>query len=153
MSSLVYTAKTKMAGMLQKLLRKLADTPASTEQAAQANTPTVTSAPSAEAHSIKIPPAGRGVHGNGKGVEVPLQPIIAGLALELQSRVKYQDAGALTLGVPLEKILAQLASGTVKISFGELRQAAPQLFTEASDRDSVLVSSRWPKSWPGSTPP
>jgi len=76
---------------------------------------------------------------NGRGIELPLQPILSNLPLELQPRLKHPDAGALTLSIPLEKILAQLSRGVVKVSFGELRQAAADLFTEADDSDSVLV--------------
>src|SRR5437763_6080473 len=42
--------------------------------------------------------------------------------------------------VPLEKVLAQLSRGAVKVSFGELRQAAPDVFTAQNDRDRVLVA-------------
>ena len=80
-----------------------------------------------------------GSHHNGRGIELPLQPILGGLPLELQPRLKQHDAGALTICIPLEKILAQLSRGAVKISFGELRQAAPDLFTPEADRDRVLV--------------
>jgi predicted regulator of Ras-like GTPase activity (Roadblock/LC7/MglB family) len=76
---------------------------------------------------------------NGKGVELPLQPILSGLPLELQPRLLHPDAGALTISVPLEKILAQLSRGVVQIPFGELRQAAPGLFTPEDDRDRVLI--------------
>ena len=85
------------------------------------------------------PPPKSGVHQNGRGIELPLQPILSGLPLELQPRLKHADAGALTISVPLEKILAQLSRGAVQISFGELRQAAPDLFTPEEDRDRVLV--------------
>ena len=68
-----------------------------------------------------------------------MQPILAGLPLELQPRLKNPDAGALTVCIPLEKILAQLSRGSVKIPFGELRQAAPDLFTPEEDRDGTMV--------------
>ena len=85
------------------------------------------------------PPHDNGHHHNGKGVELPMQPILAGLPLELQPRLIQADVGALTISVPLEKILAQLSRGAVQISFGELRQAAPDLFTPENDRDRVMV--------------
>ena len=141
MSSLAHNAKKKMAGMLQKLLGKLADAPARTRASRSGETPPPLPRPlplRCRSRQSAPAPAPR-VHSNGKGIELPLQPIIAGLPLELQPRLKHQDAGALTICVPLEKILAQLASGAVKIPFGELRQAAPDLFTEDTDRDQVLV--------------
>jgi len=87
-----------------------------------------------------------GHHGNGhsqnaggSGIELPLEPILKGLALELQPRVKYTDVGAATIYIPLEKILAQLSRGVVNISFGELRRAAPELFHGGADLDAALV--------------
>ena len=46
----------------------------------------------------------------------------------------------MTISLPLEKILAQLSRGSVKIPFGELRQAAPDVFSPEPDRDKVQVS-------------
>jgi len=71
---------------------------------------------------------------------VPLQPIISGLPLELQPRVLQASVGSLAVSIPLEKILAQLSRGVVKVSFGELRQWAPEVFSPEEDRDRVLVS-------------
>ena len=68
-----------------------------------------------------------------------MQPILAGLPLELQPRLKNPDAGDLTVCVALEKVLAQLSRGSVKIPFGELRQAAPDLFTPEEDWDGTMV--------------
>lgn len=79
-------------------------------------------------------------HHNGKGVEIPLQQIIDNLPLELKPRVTQSNVGDLSISVPLEKVLAQLSRGTVKVSFGELRQVAPEAFTLQNDRDRVLVS-------------
>ena len=123
-----------MAGWLQKLLRKPAGAPA------EAGTDSANSPPPASVPTPKaVPRHNSGVHHNGKGVELPLQPILAGLPLELQPLLKHSDAGALTVSIPLEKILAQLSSGAVKISFGELRQAVPDLFAAETDRDRVLI--------------
>jgi predicted regulator of Ras-like GTPase activity (Roadblock/LC7/MglB family) len=41
--------------------------------------------------------------------------------------------------IPLEKVLAQLSRGAVRITFGELRQAAPGVFSPEPDRDKVMV--------------
>jgi len=78
-------------------------------------------------------------NGSGKGVEVPLQKILEGLPLELQPRVRHPNVGDATISIPLEKVLSQLSRGAVKLSFGELRQAAPGVFSAETDRDRVLV--------------
>src|SRR5262249_41608627 len=66
--------------------------------------------------------------------------VLKGLPLELQPRVRQVDVGDATISIPLEMILSQLPRGAVKIAFGELRQAAPELFEGGADRDRVLVA-------------
>ena len=66
-------------------------------------------------------------------LQLPLQPILDVMPMELRARVKRTDTANLTVQLPLEKILTQLALGTVKITFGELRLAAPGVFSDASD--------------------
>ena len=129
-----------MFGYVKNLLRKWVEAPDDNPPP-----PAVSAAP-APARRIALAPLPEGAparqngsHQNGRGLELPLQPIIGGLPLDLQPRLKRPDAGALTICIPLEKILAQLSRGAVKITFGELRQAAPDLFTLEDDRDRVLV--------------
>ena len=137
------TVKGKMFGFLKNLLPhkaaafKVADQEASApEPPAPAPVPRVSTLRSNLAHPAPNAPN----RPNGKGVELPLQAILAGLPLELQPRVLHNtDAGSYTVSVPLEKILAQLASGIVRITFGELRHAAPGVFAPQADRDTVLV--------------
>ena len=134
--------KVKMLGHIKNLLRKWVETP-DEDQAA----PAVTTVPAARRKIVMTPlpeaapspTPGNGGHHNGRGIELPMQPILAGLPLELQARLRNPDAGALTICIPLEKILAQLSRGSVKIHFGELRQAAPDLFTPEEDWDGVMV--------------
>src|ERR1035438_2555685 len=127
-----------MFGHLKKLLRRLVETPGEDQPAPDAGNGSsrrIVIAPRLETAR----PHGNGGHQNGRGIELPLQPILSGLPLELQPRLLHPDAGTLTISVPLEKILAQLSRGAVQITFGELRQAAPDLFTQDDDRDRVLV--------------
>ena len=87
--------------------------------------------------------------GNGKAVatarrqiasvQLPLHAILTALPLELRGRVKQPEVGNLTVSVALEKILAQLAHGAVKVPFGDIRQAAPHVFDSGTDRDSTPV--------------
>ena len=89
-------------------------------------TPAASAAPSAGANGG--PPQMNGGQ-NAKGIELPLQPILSSLPVELQPRLTQIDVGAATIYIPLEKILSQLSRGAVKIAFGELRAAAPDLFS------------------------
>jgi predicted regulator of Ras-like GTPase activity (Roadblock/LC7/MglB family) len=76
----------------------------------------------------------------GRGVKLSLQRILSCLPLELQPRVRQGDVGELKISIPLEKVLAQLSRGAVKVAFGELRQAAPGVFSPEEDRDRVFVT-------------
>lgn len=77
---------------------------------------------------------------NGNGLHIPLQAVLDGLPLELKNRVKQSDVGDASLSIPLEKVLSQLSRGAVKIAFGDLRRAAPQVFSSQSDRDRIQVA-------------
>ena len=68
-------------------------------------------------------------NGNSQGVILLLASVIKGLPLELRGRVRQSDVGHAEISIPLDKVLAQLSHGSVKITFGELRQAAPSVFT------------------------
>ena len=128
-----------MLGYIKHLLRKWVETP-DEDQAVS----TVTDAAVPRRKSETAPPRGtrpgNGGYQNGHGLELPLQPILAGLPLELRPRLKHPNAGALTVCVSLERVLAQLPQGCVKIPFGELRQAAPDLFTPEEDWDGTMVA-------------
>src|ERR1019366_2433640 len=124
----------------KKLLRRLVETPGEDQPAPAPDVGAGSSRRIVIAPRLETaPPHSNGGHHNGRGIELPLQPILNGLPLELQPRLLHPDAGTLTISVPLEKILAQLSRGAVQITFGELRQAAPDLFTQDYDRDRVLV--------------
>jgi predicted regulator of Ras-like GTPase activity (Roadblock/LC7/MglB family) len=133
-----------MFGFLKTLLRKPQDSAVESEQivapqpiAAPKAAPGYRSTPQSQLRPAA--PRKGPIQQNGKGVEVPLQKILESLPLELQPRVAQTDVGDVSISIPLEKVLAQLSRGVVKISFGELRQAAPEAFTLENDRDRVLV--------------
>ena len=83
--------------------------------------------------------AQRAAHPMTKSVEVSLQAVLQGLPVELQSRVLNVDVGGAVIHIPLERVLSQLSRGSVKISFGELRQIVPQIFSPEPDKDKVAV--------------
>ncbi len=61
-------------------------------------------------------------------LQLPLQPILAALTMDLRAKIMQTPPPDAMISVPLEKILNQLAFGSVKINFGELRHAAPGVF-------------------------
>ena len=86
-------------------------------------------------------PSNRPGNGNGTAPMILLQlpSVLKGLPAELKSRVSGNNAGHAGISIPQEKVLAQLTLGSVKITFGELRRAAPTAFSAQSDKDQVLV--------------
>ena len=51
--------------------------------------------------------------------------------MDLRAKVMQTPPAGMMIAVPLEKILTQLAFGSVKIAFGELRTAAPGVFVNS----------------------
>ncbi|MEK7707004.1 MAG: hypothetical protein AAB380_03300, partial [Verrucomicrobiota bacterium] len=85
-------------------------------------------------------PAGQ--NGNGNRVEIPLPVILAMLPLKLRGRVVQKaDVTDLKVPVAIDKILSQLGSGVVKVTFGEIRQAAPRVFSASAscDHEGVIL--------------
>ncbi len=72
-------------------------------------------------------------------VELPLSAIFNRLPSDLQGRVKLPVNGQALVVVPLGVVLPQLARGAVRITFGELRQMAGDLFYSQEDRDQAVV--------------
>ena len=76
----------------------------------------------------------------GDSLKLSLKPILLTLPDILKAKVRQPNAGGAQISVPVQKILPQLAFGSIKITFGELRQAAPAgVFTDASDQDQAPV--------------
>ena len=72
-------------------------------------------------------------------VELPLSAIFSRLPSDLQGRVKLPVNGQALVVVPLGVVLPQLSRGAVRITFGELRQMAGDLFYSQEDRDQAVV--------------
>src|SRR6266540_2794350 len=78
--------------------------------------------------------------GGSDSLKISLKPILLTLPDPLKARVRQPPAGGAHISVPTQKILAQLAYGSVRITFGELRQAAPDgVFVDSSDQDQATV--------------
>jgi predicted regulator of Ras-like GTPase activity (Roadblock/LC7/MglB family) len=79
-------------------------------------------------------------NGNGNHVQLPLQAIVNALPFEFKGRLRQTPTEDMTVSIPLEKVLSQLSTGSVKITFGELRNAVPQAFSSQKDRDQIQVT-------------
>ena len=74
------------------------------------------------------------------GVAIPFSAVLAGLPLELRPKIRQADPGERTFTAPFDKVLPQLITGTVKVKYGELRRAAPEIFAPGVESDGVEVA-------------
>jgi hypothetical protein len=76
----------------------------------------------------------------GDSIRLLLKPVLLKLPDSLKNRVRQPPVGGVQISIPLQKVLSQLQQGSVRISFGELRQASPAgVFAELSDQDQTPV--------------
>src|ERR1035437_7987487 len=151
MSAMSNSVKIKFAGLLRGLLHRLDDDEATAPQTPRARAvaaPPVTVAPVAAARPQTAPPASPASTmppapaENPDELQLPLQSILATMPMDLRAKVMQAPPAGAMIAVPLEKILTQLAFGSVKIAFGELREAAPGVFVNSGgehDHKSVML--------------
>jgi predicted regulator of Ras-like GTPase activity (Roadblock/LC7/MglB family) len=131
-------AKNKFTGLLRGLLHRLDSSkgngvetprpdnstmPSATTSAADAQTESSPSQP------ISTPAPARVANPN--ELELPLQPILASLPMDLRAKVVQAPLAGAVVAISVEKVLSQLANGAVKITFGELRTAVPNFFVNS----------------------
>ncbi|MGA2280770.1 MAG: hypothetical protein ABSG80_10765 [Verrucomicrobiota bacterium] len=144
--------KIKFAGLLRGLLRRLDDEEATASQTprtlAVAAPPVTVVTPAAAARPQMAPPASPAPTmppasaENPDELQLPLQSILAAMPMDLRAKVMQAPPAGTMIAVPLEKILTQLAFGSVKIAFGELRKAAPGVFVNSGgehDHKTVML--------------
>ena len=79
-------------------------------------------------------------------IEIPLASVVNALPLELRAKIMSAPAAHATLRLKADAIVSQLGSGTVKISFGELRRLAPGLIANSGgEHDSRTVNLPLPE--------
>jgi predicted regulator of Ras-like GTPase activity (Roadblock/LC7/MglB family) len=165
MSALANNFKKNFAGLLRGLLRKVDNSDFADPQAEHhplqnqpmggpGPQPDSTAAIVSDLHSVPGDPRLQAVSEPGQytatpargaslsELEMPLMPILERLPADLRSKwmlggVDLQQA---MISVPVKKVLPQLALGAVKITFGELRTAAPSLFRTGEEYDSLSIS-------------
>ena len=136
----------KFAGLFRGLLRRFADedepVPTKTSRPAnpvpQAPIPMPSKLPPAAAPVAPPRPA---MTSNPDEIQLPLQPVLATLPMELRAKIMTANTAGMMISIPVEKALAQLATGSVKISFGELRQQVPGIFANSGgEHDAKMVA-------------
>src|SRR6516165_2423857 len=133
MSALANNFKTKFAGLLRGMLRRVDGSEVAEPQTIRpvstaAPLPTAAGPVAATAQSFPaVAPAPYSPlparAATGTELEMPLLPIFEKLPPDLRSKSMTSGANlaAASICISVEKVLPQLAQGTVKITFGELR--------------------------------
>jgi predicted regulator of Ras-like GTPase activity (Roadblock/LC7/MglB family) len=134
--------KTKFIGLLRDLLRRFDESEArgmELPRPVTTTTPLMTAPPVA----VEPPPLARAENQteNQNELELPLQTVLAALPIDLRAKIMQKPPAGATMVLPIERVLSQLAHGSVKINFGELRLAAPDLFVNSGgENDSRPVT-------------
>jgi hypothetical protein len=151
MSALANNFKTKFAGLLRGMLRRVDSSEVAEPQTARpvntaaplptAAAPVVAPTQTIPAVATAPPPSLAVPIQNVSELEMPLLPILEKLPPDLRSKwtmggVNLSEAN---ICIAVDKVLPQLAQGTVKITFGELRSAAPNLFRMGEEYDSLPI--------------
>jgi predicted regulator of Ras-like GTPase activity (Roadblock/LC7/MglB family) len=136
--------KSKFAGLLRGILRRMDAPPAPVMRpvAASAPAPRVTEPPAAPAPAPAPPQYfAANISPNANEIALPLAPIVASLPLDLRGKIMATPPPGLAINLPVETITTQLAFGAVKISFGELRQLAPSAFANSGgEYDGKMIT-------------
>jgi hypothetical protein len=95
----------------------------------------------APARTLPTPPVAGPVASDNGSIEIPIAPILAGLPMELRAKMMSAPPAGATITLSTELVASQLGFGSVKISFGELRQLAPGIFApHGAENDSRPVN-------------
>ena len=135
------TVKIKIAGLLRGLLRHLDDNGAVVPETPRFPTSATASVMAVPATPLQAAPAPTPA-GNPNELQLPLKAVIAAMPMELRAKVMQTPPTEMVISISLEKVLTQLARGAVKITFRELRLAAPGVFVNSGgehDHKSVML--------------
>ncbi|MDR3456602.1 MAG: hypothetical protein P4N60_04095 [Verrucomicrobiae bacterium] len=139
--------KIKFAGFLRGLLRHAEDRETTRPVAVPAAPTPVAPAPAslpaapAAAMSDAFAPASQPAQANANEIALPLAAVIAHLPMDLKAKLMSAPAIGQIIALPVDKVINQLAFGSVKVSFGELRRLAPGIFANSGGEfDSRQVS-------------
>ncbi|HEV2692388.1 MAG TPA: roadblock/LC7 domain-containing protein [Verrucomicrobiae bacterium] len=131
--------KNKFAGFFRGLLRHSEDREAARPVNA-APTPAPTPVPASVPAPAPAPgntafmaaaAAAKSAPANDNEITLPLAAVIAHLPMDLKAKLMSSPSVGQTIALPVEKVIGQLAFGSVKISFGELRRLAPGVFANS----------------------
>lgn len=128
--------KFKFAGFLRGLLRHMDDQPAARPAAAAVPMPTFNAAPVTPSSNTEIQPrstAPAAAAAKATEIQIPLAAVIAHLPMDLKAKLTAAPTARQMISIGVDTVVEQLAFGSVKITFAELRRLAPGLFANSGD--------------------
>lgn len=133
-----------MFGYFKGLFHK-SETPATAESESYDETDVMVAAPVLNPPPpVAIVPPPEPKNGNGHhgvpGLDLPLQAVLNGFPNELRAKIRTQTVGELVITIALDKVLSQLGQGVVQVPFGDIRAAAPHVFSAGTESDRVPVT-------------
>ena len=89
------------------------------------------------ANARQVSPAASGVN----QLSLPIQCIAPSLPADLRAKLAQPIPTGAAISLSTDKVVKQLSSGSVKVSFGELRAAAPEAFVSSgNENDAKQIS-------------
>lgn len=138
------SVKSKFAGLLRGLLRRVDREEAPVAPEPHPVTATAPEEPASAAVESSAPPALvkiASVPPNENEIAVPLAPIMASLPMDMRAKVVSVPPPGMTINLSVENVVSQLAFGAVRITFGELRQMTQGVFSNfTGDLDSKSIN-------------
>ena len=138
--------KIKFAGFLRGLLRRFDDDEPVAPKTSRSITASPVAVPPPPFERQPEPPApvpapAPSVPARADEIQLPVTPILTTLPLDLRAKIVGSNTVGMMISLPVDKVLAQLATGSVKITFGELRQLAPGVFASfGGECDAKMVT-------------
>ena len=130
--------KIKFVGLLRGLLRRFDEDDADAADERQQPRPVsaaapqmFSAAPPAALPQPVVEPVAHAVPVNPDEIQMPLPPILAALPMELRGKIMTANTANMAISIPVDRVLPQLATGMVKITFGELRHLAAGVFANS----------------------
>lgn len=123
--------KLKFAGFLRGLLRRFDDdkpvAPLTSRpvSASPAVMPPPAAPPASRPPAVPSRPAPAA---KSDEIQLPVTQILTTLPMELRAKIVGSNTVGMMISLPVDQVLAQLATGSVKITFGEFRRLAPGVF-------------------------
>jgi predicted regulator of Ras-like GTPase activity (Roadblock/LC7/MglB family) len=140
------TMKLKFAGFFKSLLRHADDSSPARPVAPPTPPPAaVPETPTEFQRRAAATPAGT-PEPNATDISIPLTSVLTHLPMDLKAKLMSTPQPGHMIMLNVDTVLQQLAFGTVKISFGELRRLAPGMFANSGgEHDSRQITLPLPE--------